>query len=69
MRLFALLVLVLLVACTGQEVKEVREEISSDMVVPEAAVEETVVETQETEDLTTSENTFDALDEAVGEME
>ena len=72
MRLFfALLMLTLIVACTGQEAKEVSEEVSSEMPVSGADVEETAVteEAAETEDLTTSEDTFDALDEAMEELE
>jgi hypothetical protein len=70
MRLVALLVLVLLVGCAGQEVVQENIGVGSEMPVPEADVGEMVVpQTQETEDLTTSENTFDALDEAMEELE
>lgn len=69
-----LVVLGLLVGCTGQGTQvELKDSgVDSEMPVLEADVEETVVETpetQETTDLTTSDNTFDALDEAVEELE
>ena len=71
----ALLVLGLLVGCAAQETAEV-EDVQSIGAVSEipfpgadtggaAATEEPL----ETTDLTTSQDTFDALDEAVGELE
>ncbi len=66
---FTILVFALLAGCAAQEVQETPE-VVSEMPVPGVDVKETIVTetTEENTDLTTSENTFDAIDEAISEL-